>query len=85
MRRDLNEPEGVSADTKSAEEDPNALYRYASPPCFMHEFATWEAENMSPAKLLGPSDELLAGEHARTEVVPEMHQNSVRRRREWDT
>jgi hypothetical protein len=44
MRKNSKETQQARVNTKRADEDPNALYHYASPPCFMHEFATWEAE-----------------------------------------
>ncbi len=77
MRKDLKEAQKTRATTEPGDEDPNALYRYASPPCFMHEFATWEAEPMSLVELRGLLNELLAGERAGARGVGEMCREPV--------
>jgi hypothetical protein len=77
MRNDLKEARKTRATTEPGDEDPNALYRYASPPCFMHEFATWEAEPMSLVELRGLLNELLAGERAGARGVGEMCREPV--------
>lgn len=77
MRKDSKETQQASVNTKPAVEDSNALYRYASPPCFMHEFATWEAEPMSLVELRGLLNELLVGERAGARSVGEMCRETV--------
>lgn len=36
----------------AADEDPNVSDGYASPPCFMHELAEWNAPDLSPAEVV---------------------------------
>lgn len=77
MRKDSKETQQASAKKIPADEDPNALYRYASPPCFMHEFAAWEADPMSLVEIRGLLNELLAGERAGARGVGEMCRETV--------